>query len=48
MAKNTIDFAIFSFTHDELANSILAAHSRGVHVRIICDDTQAKGVGSDA
>lgn len=38
MAKMTIDLAIFSFTNDDLANEIIAAHNRGVKVRIITDD----------
>jgi hypothetical protein len=30
MAKKSIDLAIFSFTNDQLADEILAAHERGV------------------
>ena len=48
MAKKTIDLAIFSFTNDDLANEILAAHRRGVKVRIITDDEAMKGKGADA
>ena len=46
-AKKSIDLAIFSFTNDDLANEILAAHKRGVKVRIITDDEAMKGKGAD-
>lgn len=46
-AKKSIDLAIFSFTNDVLANEILAAHERGVKVRIITDDEAMKGKGAD-
>ena len=46
-AKKSIDLAIFSFTNDDLANAILAAHKRGVKVRIITDDEAMKGKGAD-
>ena len=48
MAKKTIDLAIFSFTNDDLANEIKAAHERGVKVRIITDDEAMSGIGADA
>ena len=48
MAKKTIDLCIFSFTNDDLANEIIAAHKRGVKVRIITDDEAMKGKGADA
>mmetsp|Transcript_40703 Transcript_40703/g.62125 ORF Transcript_40703/g.62125 Transcript_40703/m.62125 type:complete len:147 (+) Transcript_40703:226-666(+) len=47
MARKSIDLAIFSFTNDDLANEILAAHKRGVKVRIITDDEAMKGKGAD-
>jgi len=40
--------SIFSFTNDDLANEIIAAHNRGVKVRIITDDEAMKGKGADA
>ena len=46
-ARSSIDLAIFSFTNDDLANEILAAHKRGVAVRIITDDEAMKGKGAD-
>mgnify|MGYP006100996633 CR=1 FL=1 len=48
MAKRQIDLSIFSFTNDDLANEIIAAHKRGVAVRIITDDEAMKGKGADA
>ena len=48
MSKKSIDLAIFSFTNDQLANEIIAAHNRGVTVRIITDDEAMKGIGADA
>ena len=47
-ARKTICLAIFSFTNDDLANEIIAAHERGVNVRIITDDEAMKGKGADA
>ena len=47
-AKKSIDLAIFSFTNDDLANAIIAAHKRGVKVRIITDDEAMKGKGADS
>ena len=47
-AKKTLDLSIFSFTNDDLANEIIAAHKRGVQVRIITDDEAMKGKGADA
>jgi cardiolipin hydrolase len=47
-AQKSIDLCIFSFTNDDLANEIIAAHKRGVTVRIITDDEAMKGKGADA
>ena len=48
MAKKSIDLCIFSFTNDDLANEVIAAHKRGVTVRLITDDEAMKGKGADA
>ena len=48
MAKRSLDLCIFSFTNDDLANEIIAAHKRGVKVRIITDDEAMQGKGADA
>jgi phosphatidylserine/phosphatidylglycerophosphate/cardiolipin synthase-like enzyme len=47
-AKTSIRLAIFSFTNDDLAKEILAAHERGVNVRLVTDDEAMKGKGADA
>lgn len=31
----------------QIANEVLAAHNRGVRVRVITDDAQSKSLGSD-
>lgn len=46
-AKKTMDICVFTITCDEIADAVLAAHERGVKVRVITDDGQAKGKGSD-
>ncbi|TMW60160.1 hypothetical protein Poli38472_000202 [Pythium oligandrum] len=46
-AKKTMDICVFTITSDEIAEEVLAAHKRGVRVRVITDDGQSKGVGSD-
>ena len=48
MARTSIDLCIFSFTNDDLANEVIAAHERGVTVRIITDDEAMKGKGADS
>uniref|UniRef100_M4BPU7 Mitochondrial cardiolipin hydrolase n=1 Tax=Hyaloperonospora arabidopsidis (strain Emoy2) TaxID=559515 RepID=M4BPU7_HYAAE len=46
-AEKSMDICVFTITCDEIAEAVLAAHGRGVKVRIITDDGQAKGKGSD-
>lgn len=46
-ARSSLDVAVFSITCDELADALLAAHSRGVRVRIISDNDQMATRGSD-
>ena len=41
-AKKTVDIAVFSITNNNIADAILAAHKRGVKVRIITDVEQSK------
>lgn len=45
-AKKTLVVAIYSLTHDGIASAILEAKARGVEVRVLADDLQAKGKGS--
>lgn len=39
--ENTIDAAVYSLTHDGIAEALIRAHQRGVRVRILTDKTQA-------
>lgn len=39
--EKTIDAAVYSLTHDDIAASLIRAHERGVKVRILTDKTQA-------
>lgn len=46
-ATKAMDICVFTFTCDEIADAVLESFDRGVKVRIITDDGQAKGKGSD-
>ena len=39
--ETTLDVAIYSLTHDELAAELISAHERGVSIRVLVDKTQA-------
>lgn len=41
-AQSSIDISIFYFTHKQLAGDVIAAHQRGVKVRVIVDATSAQ------
>jgi len=41
-AKKTLDVAIFSITHPEIAEAIAAAKKRGVNVRMVVDKGQSE------
>jgi len=41
-ADKTLDIAMFSFTNREIANAVTAARDRGVEVRVVLDESQAK------
>lgn len=45
--KHTLDVAVYSLTHDKIAEALIRAKDRGVKVRIITDALQAKGADSD-
>lgn len=45
--ERTLDCAIYSLSHDRLADALIAAHLRGVKVRVLLDKTQAGGKHSD-
>ena len=36
-----LDLAIYSLTHDRIADAVIRAHQRGVKVRLLMDKTQA-------
>jgi cardiolipin hydrolase len=46
-AAGRVDICVFTITDDRVADQILAAHRRGVAVRIISDDEKAFDEGSD-
>ncbi|MEA9356961.1 phospholipase D-like domain-containing protein [Bacteriovorax sp. PP10] len=43
IAEKTLDIAIFSITHSDITNAIIAAKERGVVVRVVVDKAQAGG-----
>jgi cardiolipin hydrolase len=43
----SLDAAIYSFTHDKIADAVIRAHARGVDVRVLIDNTQAGSPFSD-
>ena len=45
-ASRAIDVAVYSITNDRIVDSLLAAHRRGVRVRVISDKQQAAGRAS--
>jgi phosphatidylserine/phosphatidylglycerophosphate/cardiolipin synthase-like enzyme len=46
-ARTAVDICVFTITDDRISNAILAAHKRGVKVRIITDNDKAFDPGSD-
>mmetsp|Transcript_18543 Transcript_18543/g.31177 ORF Transcript_18543/g.31177 Transcript_18543/m.31177 type:complete len:224 (+) Transcript_18543:131-802(+) len=47
LARRTLDICVFTVTNDSIANEVMAAHKRGVKVRVITDDGQRGNRGSD-
>jgi phosphatidylserine/phosphatidylglycerophosphate/cardiolipin synthase-like enzyme len=45
--RRTADVCVFTVTDDRITRSLLAAHQRGVAVRLITDDEKAHDLGSD-
>jgi phosphatidylserine/phosphatidylglycerophosphate/cardiolipin synthase-like enzyme len=39
--KYTLDCAVYSITHEGIANALIRAHQRGVKVRVVTDKAQA-------
>lgn len=46
-ARKSVDICVFTITDDRVASEILAAHRRGVAVRVATDDDKAFDRGSD-
>ncbi|MDO8634220.1 MAG: phospholipase D family protein [archaeon] len=46
-ATSTIDIAVYSFTHDEIADALIRAGERGVKVRVLVDFTQSQNKYSE-
>jgi phosphatidylserine/phosphatidylglycerophosphate/cardiolipin synthase-like enzyme len=46
-ARATADLCVFTITDDRLSDALLAAHRRGVRLRIITDNDKAHDLGSD-
>ncbi|WP_039917284.1 phospholipase D-like domain-containing protein [Cellvibrio mixtus] len=46
-ARQSIDISVFTISDDRLANAILTAYQRKVHVRLITDNDKAQDQGSD-
>jgi cardiolipin hydrolase len=45
--QTRIDVAVYSITHDGLANALIRAHKRGVQVRVLTDKVQASTKHAD-
>lgn len=46
-SRDTIDVCVFTITSDRITSALLAAHERGITVRVITDDLKAGDLGSD-
>ena len=47
-ARQAIDVCVFTLTDDRIAAALIAAHRRGIVVRLITDDDKSNDLGSDA
>ncbi len=45
--RRTADVCVFTITDDRISNAILAAHRRGVAMRVISDNDKSSDLGSD-
>jgi phosphatidylserine/phosphatidylglycerophosphate/cardiolipin synthase-like enzyme len=39
--EQQLDVAVYSITHDTIAQALIDAHNRGVHIRVLIDKAQA-------
>lgn len=46
-AKATADVCVFTITDDRISDEILAAHARGIAIRVLTDNEKAFDAGSD-
>jgi len=46
-ARSSADVCVFTITDDRISDALLAAHARGVRIRIISDNDKAHDCGSD-
>jgi phosphatidylserine/phosphatidylglycerophosphate/cardiolipin synthase-like enzyme len=46
-ARGSIDVCVFTVTDDRITRALLAAHARGVRLRVVSDDDKALDPGSD-
>ncbi|MEM9415285.1 MAG: phospholipase D-like domain-containing protein [Planctomycetota bacterium] len=46
-AKHSVELCIFTITDDRITDDIIAAHQRGVNVRVITDNDKQYDTGSD-
>ena len=46
-ARETVDVCVFTITDDRIAEQLIAAHRRGVRLRVITDNEKAWDLGSD-
>ena len=47
-SRRSVEACVFTITDDRLSNALIAAHRRGVAVRVITDNAKAEDLGSDA
>lgn len=45
-AQSTIDLAIYDFNRDSIRDALIAAHNRGVQVRVVTDDEAREHIAS--
>lgn len=46
-ARNSVDICVFTLSDDRIAEEVLAAHRRGVSIRILTDNDKEYDAGSD-